>query len=651
MPWKTPSNRDSDPSRRDTLLRGAFDDAPIGMALVSLDGRWLRVNDALCDIVGYSGDELLATDFVALTHPEDRVRGLELNRQLLSGACARYQYEKRYVHREGHSVWASVTVALLRDGEQRSSVQLAQIQDITERVQASEALRESEALLRATQELANVGSWALHVGTGALIWTDELYRIFGLDARTAPASYDDFLRGIHPDDRARVEELLASAMQRRTPFDFDHRIVRPDGSVREVHCRGRVIVGEHGTVARVFGSSQDITDRRHLEDQLRQALKMEAVGRLAGGVAHDFNNLLTVIRSNATFLMEDLGQFDKRREDAVQILGAADRAAGLTRQLLAFSRKQILHPQPLDLHDIVRSVVAMLERVIGEDIVLVTDLAPIPLPVLADPGQLEQVLINLAVNARDAMPDGGTVTLRTGVVDVDAQSGAAVSGLAHGRHVSLVVEDTGAGISPEVLPRIFEPFYTTKGRHGTGLGLATVHGIVEQSGGRIFVDSVEGRGSRFTVLLPRRDAPRPEAIAAAATPTSRGSERILVVEDEAPVRMAVARMLSRLGYGVIEAGDGAEALGIVETSMRRIHLILTDVVMADVHGRLLAESVEIQAPNIPVLYMSGYTDDDILRRGLTNSGITLLQKPFTLDTLARAVRDTIDGARATPEKG
>jgi nitrogen-specific signal transduction histidine kinase/ActR/RegA family two-component response regulator len=411
-----------------------------------------------------------------------------------------------------------------------------------------------------------------------------------------------------------------------------------------------IIVG--GAVAGVFGIAKDLTVQRGLEEQLRQAQKMEAVGRLAGGVAHDFNNLLMVIQNYGGFVSAELPIESASRSDLDEVLKAADRAADLTQQLLAFSRKQLLKPRRLDANRQVLNVARMLRRVIGEDIILETELEPALWPVYADPGQLEQVLMNLAVNARDAMPEGGTLRLRSANVAIDAERERERSDLVAGHYAALVVEDTGVGIEPGELPRIFEPFYTTKGPgHGTGLGLATVYGIVKQSGGHIHVDSAPGRGSRFTVLLPRREEPGADEATAMTEALPRGTERILVVEDEAPVRRTVCRMLERLGYGVLEAVHGAEAIGLIASSTERIDLVLTDVVMPELHGRALAEWVTESAPRLRVLYMSGYTDDGIVQRGLTRSEISLLQKPFTQGALARAVRECLDGRRPRAVQG
>jgi CheY-like chemotaxis protein len=371
---------------------------------------------------------------------------------------------------------------------------------------------------------------------------------------------------------------------------------------------------------------------------------MEAVGQLAGGVAHDFNNLLTVILSHGAFAADALPADSVARAELGQVLCAAERARALTRQLLAFGRKQVLRPRPLDVNGKVTDVASMLRRVIGEDITLETVLEPAPWPVVADAGQLEQVLMNLAVNARDAMPNGSTLRLRTENVTVAPD---ALADVPAGAYTTLVVEDTGIGVAPEVRPHLFEPFFTTKpvGK-GTGLGLATVHGIVEQSGGFVHVESAPGRGSRFTVLLPAAATSVPTCDAACAPASdARGSrETILLVEDEEGVRTVVRRHLERQGYVVRVASTGAEALRLAEA---RVDLVITDLVMPEQSGRVLGERLAARWPHLPVLYMSGYTDDEIFRRGLGDARAAFLEKPFTAEQLARAVRQALSGGVAT----
>jgi PAS domain S-box-containing protein len=619
---------------RETLLRGAFDDAPIGMALTALDGRWVRVNQALCDILGYSEPELLATSFQAITHRDDLALTLELYKQLLSGARSRYQYEKRYVHRLGHSVWVSVTVALLRDENGQPHHQLAQIQDVTERKQAEERQsRQTETLQAIFDHIPAMV--AMISAAGKLVFTNgEWVRVTGWTLEETREL--DVFAELYPDEKEqrRARDFITDATG--APADF--RLRTRDG--RSIDTTWVCIALSDGSTV---GFGQDMTEHHHLENQLRQAQKLEAVGRLAGGVAHDFNNLLTVIQSNVSFLLQDIDRVDPRRKDVLQIRDASTRAAELTHQLLAYSRQQLLKPRVVDVDRKVENVEAMLRRVIGEDIVIETHRGPTVWPVLADAGQLEQVLMNLAVNARDAMPSGGILHLRTGAVEVDSDFVRSHPGLVPGAYTSIVVEDTGTGIAPDIIGRVFEPFYTTKAPgKGTGLGLSTVYGIVKQSGGHVYVESVLGEGSRFTVLLPRHIEGTGTAPGAAPSTSPRGTERILVAEDEKPVRAAVRRMLERQGYKVLEAANGAEALGIIDSSRERIDLVLTDVVMPDVGGRLLAECIEGHARAPRLVYMSGYTDDHILRDGLAQPGTAFLQKPFTPEALARVVRDELD---------
>jgi signal transduction histidine kinase len=389
---------------------------------------------------------------------------------------------------------------------------------------------------------------------------------------------------------------------------------------------------------------RDLTRQRKLEDQLVQAQKMEAVGQLAGGVAHDFNNLLTVIMSYSSMLLADMGADDAVRGDIQEISDAAGRAAALTRQLLAFSRKQVLQIRAVNVNAVVTDVEKMLRRLIGEDILLTTHLDPGLALINADPGQLEQVLINLAVNARDAMAGGGDLTITTQNAELSDEHGDRHLDAAPGSYVMLAVTDTGSGMTKEVQQRLFEPFYTTKGPgKGTGLGLATVHGIVKQSGGDVYVYSELDHGTTFKVYFPRLTKAQPVPTPPehrAGTPI--GSETVLLAEDDEAIRTLGSRVLGALGYNVLVARTGGEALRIVAEYPGRIDLIATDVVMPEMNGSQLVERVLEARPGIRVLFMSGYTDDEVMRRGVIDGQTAFLQKPFTPDLLAHKVREVLD---------
>jgi PAS domain S-box-containing protein len=451
------------------------------------------------------------------------------------------------------------------------------------------------------------------------------------------------IRLVHREDRARAREALANAIAHPDINIVSELRYRHGDEWRTLAGTGRNLLA-HSAVGGIVVNLRDVTDQKLLGEQLRQAQRLEVVGQLAGGIAHDFNNLVTVINVNGEMLAESLDGGDPNRCHVEEIMMAANRAAGLTRQLLAFSRRQLLQPKVLVLDRVIESMVPLLRRLIGEDIELSLLSGCADAHVSADAGQLEQVFVNLVVNARDAMPQGGRLTVETNLVNLNGRAMSRPPGVAPGTYVGLTICDNGVGMSAGVLKRIFEPFFTTKEQgRGTGLGLATVYGIVSQSGGHVWADSIEGRGTTFTIYFPQVPAPiEPEVNLRSTRPTPRGNETVLVVEDEASVRTLAIRVLSRQGYNVLEARSPSEALTIADEYAGSIDLLLTDVVMPGMNGRDLAERLVKVRPETRVVFMSGYTDDDIIRRGVLDLTAAFVQKPFTVDSLSRAIRETID---------
>ena len=449
---------------------------------------------------------------------------------------------------------------------------------------------------------------------------------------------------IHPDDVDRVEAVVQPVKRDGigSRWAVEYRLQRGDGSYATVLERGAVVRDSRGTPMRCIGTVSDVSDRAELAMQLRQAQKMEAVGQLAGGIAHDFNNLLTAISCNVELLLDATDASDARRDDIIQIREAASRAATLTRQLLAFSRRQVLQPQSLDLNGTVGSMERMLRRVISGDVRLITVLEPRVAPVFADSGQMEQVVMNLVINARDAMPNGGDIVVTTENVVLRAALQHRYGVLQPGRYVTLAVRDRGSGMTDDVLERLFEPFFTTKGHgKGTGLGLATVHGIVIQSGGQIAVHSVPNVGTEFTVYLPAYtgDAPLRRVTPSGGAPVMAGRVRtVLVVDDDDAVREVAVRALTRAGYRVLAAsgGDGALALLRKQTAHDEM-LVLSDVLMPGMNGSQLAARVADLYPSVRIAFMSGFSTDELAQSGLGSPTRSLLNKPFTLPELAAFV--------------
>jgi PAS domain S-box-containing protein len=511
------------------------------------------------------------------------------------------------------------------------------VQDVTDWRRTEENLRESERRYRTVLEQASDGIVVLDMTDGRFIAVnDRFVEMLGY-------TREELLRMTAPEvmdagDLEGAAERIVQLSAGRTLLS-ERTLRRKDGRWIPVEVSSRRSGDALMSVVR------DIGERRELEQQLRQAQKMEAVGQLAGGIAHDFNNLLTIINTYGEIVLADLPEGDPRRDDVQEIRRAGQRAAELTRQLLAFSRKQLLDPRPVDLNAIVEEMEPMLRRLIGADVKVITRLCPQLWPVLADPGQLEQVIMNLVVNARDAMPEGGTLTIETTNETIGEHGGPHRTPVVAGDYARLVVRDTGHGMDAATRERIFEPFFTTKepGR-GTGLGLSTAYGIVRQSGGYIWCDSEPGGGCEFTIALPRlEEATRalpPRAEPHAAMPAGRGSGTVLVVEDEDAVRRLTRRILEEEGYTVLEACNGSEALRAAQ-ERTSLDLVVTDVVMPEMSGRMLAARLAAVRPGLRVLYVSGYTGDDITRRGLDEPGIDLLQKPFAAAQLVQRVREVM----------
>jgi hypothetical protein len=497
--------------------------------------------------------------------------------------------------------------------------------------------RQAEERLAFTIQATQIGTFDFCPQTGELVWSAMHKQQFGLRPE-APVSYETFLRGIHPDDRERIDRQVREGVADSAgQFSTEFRVIGiEDGVERWLSSKGRIFFDPQGQPARLVGVTLDITKHKHLEDQFLQAQKLESIGRLAGGVAHDFNNLLTIIGGYSKMIADELGAGHPLLDAADEIRLATDRAAALTRQLLTFSRRQVSEPKNIRLNDLVADLENMLRRLIGENIELVLSLNPDAGVLHADPGHIEQVLLNLVVNAKDAMPFGGRLLITTGGEVVDAGSAGRSPALTPNTYVTLAVSDTGAGMSPEVKAHIFEPFFTTKPKgKGTGLGLSTVYGIVTQCDGAIWVSSEPGRGTCFRMLFPAVDA-EPDSVAAETRESSEmGHETVLVAEDEPGVRDFIRITLTRRGYKVLAAPNGREALSLLCRKSGHVQLVMADVVMPEMGGVELAGEVGTRYPDVPVLLMSGYPEGLQNRERLPAHYI---QKPFTSATLLTSVR-------------
>ncbi len=529
---------------------------------------------------------------------------------------------------------------------------LEQIELNEERKNAEEALRLREEMMRNSQSVAHICSYSTdmnvnEINTSSWVCSPEFYKIFGID-ETYPHTIDGWANFIHPDYRKKVFDYHESVVKEKKTFSREYKIIRiNDGAERWVHGTGKLEFDEKGNPVRMHGAIQDITERKNTEEHLRQAQKMEAVGSLAGGVAHDFNNMLSIILGNAEIIMEDIDPSNPLILNLEEIYKAAERSANLTRQLLAFARKQTIDPKILNLNQALDDMLKMLKRLIGEDIDLTWEPAQNLWFVKIDPSQIDQILANLCVNARDAIKSVGKVTIETDNFSFDEAYCTEHAGFNPGDYVMMAVSDNGSGMDKKVLNNLFEPFFTTKGiGHGTGLGLATVYGIVKQNDGFINVYSEPGEGTTFKIYLPvysEMAVPKQKTFKKTSLT---GNETILLVEDEKAILRMTKMMLERLDYTVLTASTPKEAISIVKASnINTIHLLLTDVVMPEMNGRDLSKKLLSIYPDLKCLFMSGYTANVIAHHGVLDTGVQFINKPFSTQDLSTKVREVLDKAK------
>jgi len=751
-------------------FHSSFEESGIGMALISTDGRWLRVNRALCDFLGRTPDDLVGLSVEGVSHPDDALAGQEAMRLLQAGECRTYTMEKRYVRPSGGVAWALLNVSLIPSSEGEPGHFIAGIQDLTERKQSEMVLRESEMRYRLLVQSSGEVVWDWDLITDEVTWDPATGPLLDYDRSQLGDTASWWYERIHPSDRERVVASIDAAIsQSAVAWTDEYRFRRADGSyavmqdrvhiglndagipvraisamsglsnahgahrhlqqvldalqvgVSVIDKHGRIVVtnssekqlwgggaaepqefGDHkawwadtgeavrpeewgaaraiqgefsadeevtietpdgaqkiirnsatpilddtGEIVGAVNVSEDITSTRAAEasrtreeEESLRAEKMDAIGRLAGGVAHDFNNLLTGILSYSDLILQDLRPADPLRADVEQIRDAGQRAASLTRQLLAFSRRQVLQPRALSLSAAVTELEPMLSRLAGSSVRLELELDPGLGSVLLDPAVLEQALVNLVVNAKEAMPEGGRIGISTANSPPEgSQAKSAPQG-----HVSLWVSDTGIGMDPVTQSHIFEPFFTTKrGTTGTGLGLSTVYGIVEQSGGTITVESAPDQGSTFGIHFPRYNGPAQAALPAHGMAARGAKETLLLVADETPVRESVRRLLEAHGYTVIEARDGADALQLYDLNTTGIDLVLTDVTMPGMGGYELVQQLRARQSDIRVLFMSGYAEKPLGSNGVLGSGTGYVAKPFSVNTLMKRLREVLEG--------
>ncbi len=636
------------PGRQQRLaeIEAVYARAPVGLCVVDRELRFVHVNERMAEINGLGVSEHLGrTVREVLPHLADELEpqfrsvldtGKPVLRREIRGTTPALPGVERH--------WLA-SCCPLRDGDRVVAVNVV-VMEVTEQMRAQEILRESEERLRIALEGNSEGVWDWDIRKGPAVFSAGYSRMLGYEPEEFARDYDTWRTLVHPDDIGRVDRAHAEHIYGNKPFRVELRMRKKNGDWCWILSRGAVVERDaEGHALRMIGTHMDITEHKlaeaekdRLHEQLLQAQKLETVGRLAGGIAHDFNNLLTVINGYSDLLLREVTPNDPHHELLSEIRKIGRRAAGLTRQLLAFSRKQILHPQPLIIDAVVHEMHQMIARLLGEDVQLRMVLNARDAAIFADPGQIDQVVMNLVVNARDAMPDGGTLTIQTEQIEIEKPG----EGAEPDSWVAITVMDTGVGMDEETQSHLFEPYFTTKDTgKGTGLGLSTIHGIIAQSGGRIEVESAPGAGATFRIWLPKMEQQLPAARSYEPALDLFGTETVVVVEDEPEVRAYTAAALKAYGYRVFMAENAQSAMEVFRSQKEHIDLVVTDLVMPGMSGKELAGKLAALHPSVKVLYVSGYSSDMVARRGVLEEGLVLVEKPFSPEQLAQKVREVL----------
>ncbi len=639
-----------EPDAEDRIYRVIYETSAIAMAVGKPDRTVVCVNDAMCRLTGYTREELVGSLSTNIVHPQDRELDLDAYRELLDGRRDHVTSEKRYVRKDGGVIDGLMSVTMIRSRDGSPKYLVGMIQDVTAMKAAQKAIRDAEERYHLAVEAANIGVWDNDVRSGRLKFSDGFVRMLGREPGAIPPTIYSFLDLVHPEDLGWV--VTSVDTQTSSPdgfYEARFRMRHADGSWRWILSRGRVIERDaSGAPLRIAGTHTDVTEQKvaladatALRDQLDEARKLEAIGRLAGGVAHDFNNILTGITGYIEMGIASLPEGNPLRDDLLEVKKAAGRAGALTQQLLAFSRRQAIAPRVVNLNEVLLASTQVLGRLLGEDMDLRFEPGEELWPAMLDTGQIDQILLNLAANARDAMPAGGRIEIATRNLTHRQATELLRGEIEIGDYVMMSFSDNGPGMDASALAHVFEPFFTSRELGlGAGLGLATVYGIVRQNRGYIEASSSPGQGTMFRIAFPRVERAEPEfAAVAAPVPLMRGSGTILVVEDEDIVRDLARRVLESYGYRVVTAASGDEALEAFAEHGPAIALLLTDVVMPRMNGRELAERIRRVRPDLPVIYMSGYTDDIMAQHGVIGEDTPLVHKPFSIESLLGRIQD------------